>query len=71
MINFECIDINNINEDEFNDFVGIRENKLHFNPTELQVPRIIFTFFIPLIWCRNLVQKLYWLINSIKGKSKK
>lgn len=53
------------------DFVGIRENKLHFNPTELQVPRIIFTSFIPLLWCRNLAQKLYWLINSIKGKSKK
>lgn len=53
------------------DFVGIREYKLQFNPTEIQVPRIIFTSFVPLIWLRNLAQKCYWALNSLKSKLKK
>lgn len=53
------------------DFVGIREYKLQFNPQVIQVPRIIFTTFIPLIWARNIAQKMYWIGNVLKNKKKK
>ena len=53
------------------DMVGIREYKLKFNPTDIQIPRIILTKYNFLIWGRNLAQKFYWVLNSIKGKIKK
>lgn len=47
------------------DFAGIREYKMKFNPIEIQIPRLIFTSFVPLIWARNLAQKIYWIKNSL------
>lgn len=52
------------------DMVGVREYKYRFNPTEIHVPRIIFTKFRLLITARNLAQKAYWMLNSLKGKLK-
>jgi len=53
------------------DMVGIREYKYTFNPQEIQIPRIILTRFKLLIVGRNLAQKAYWFINSVKGRLKK
>lgn len=52
------------------DMVGIRDFKQKFHPELVSVPRIICCKFKLLIALRNLAQKTYWRLNSVKGKIK-
>ena len=53
------------------DLVGVRDYKLKFHPELVAVPRVICCRFKVLIVLRNLAQKLFWAINSLKGNLKK
>lgn len=53
------------------DLVGVRDYKLKFHPELVAVPRVICCRFKILIFMRNVAQKLFWAMNSIKGNLKK
>lgn len=50
------------------DLVGEREYKLKFHPEKLAVPRIICCKARILIRLRNMAEKIYWLLNKLRGK---